>query len=92
MNTDKYKQVAVDCADIFAEGYVYGNGRVEAYEPAEYQMGLTLAMAVYLKSMFPHELEDMFRLHCENLRMTLEELDAKSHKDDIVEVSGVRLD
>ena len=56
MNVEKYKQIATDCASLLAEGYTHANGRVEAYEPAEFQMGLTLALAMYLKAMFPGEL------------------------------------
>lgn len=92
MDVEKYKQVAYDCAEILKDGYTDPRtDRVTPYEPAEYQMGLTLAIALYLKAMFPRELEEVYRLHCESLRLTLEELDAKSHPDDILDVSGFKL-
>ena len=91
MQVEKYKRVAFDCAEILAEGFTHSNGRIEPYEPAEYQMGLTMALALYLKAMFPHELEEVFRMHCESLRLTLEELDSKSHPDDMIDVTGLKL-
>ena len=91
MNVEKYKQIATDCADLFAEGYTHKNGRIEPYEPAEFQMGLTLALAMYFKAMFPGELMEVYKLHCQSLLLTLEELDARSHKDDTLDISGVAL-
>jgi hypothetical protein len=91
MDVQKYKRVAFDCAEILQDGYVQDNGRAVPYEPAEYQMGLTLALALYLKAMFPGELEEVFRMHCESLRLTLEELEVKSHPDDYLDVTGLKL-
>jgi hypothetical protein len=91
MDVEKYKRVAFDCAEVFAHGYVDPRtNQVTPYEPAEYQMGLTLALALYMKAMFPRELEEVYRLHGESLRLTLEELD-KSHPDDTLDIGGFTL-
>lgn len=91
MQTEKYKALASDIMNLLAEGYVHQNGRVEAYEPAEYQAGLTFALAIYLKTQFPTELMQVYKLHCQSMLLFLEELDAKSHPDDVLELSGVKL-
>lgn len=91
MQTEKYKALATDIMDLLAEGYVHSNGRLEPYEPAEYQAGLTFALAIYLKTQFPGELMEVYRLHCQSMLLFLEELDAKSHPDDVLEISSVRL-
>jgi len=62
----------------------------EGYEGAEYQAALTLALGIYFKSMFPHDLESVFKFHIESLRNTLEELDS-AHHDDVLELTGVSL-
>jgi hypothetical protein len=54
---------------------------ITAGTPAEYQYGLTLATAIYFKANFPHDLEAAFRLHVENLRAALEELDKREVLD-----------
>lgn len=86
METSKYKALAEQICDLFAEGYTAPSGRVEPYEPAEFQAGLTFALAMYFKAMFPDEMEEVYRLHCESIRMFMEELDAKSHRDDFIEL------
>lgn len=91
MEVDKYKRLATDIADLFAEGYTHPNGRVEAYEPAEFQMGLTLALAMYFVAMFPKELQSVLDLHQQSILLTVEELDSKQHRDDVLDVSGFEL-
>ena len=60
--------------------------------PAEFQIALTLAIATYFKANFPHALEESLRLHTENLRAALEELDKTPTLDlssaDITELLG----
>jgi len=63
----------------------------EGYEPAEYQAALTLATGIYFKTMFPRELEAMYRQHTENLRAVVEDLDANSHRDDVLDLHGLTL-
>lgn len=67
-------------------------GLCEGYEPAEFQAALTLATGIYFKSMFPNELEAIYKQHTENLRAVCEDLDANSHPDDVLELHGIRLD
>ena len=92
MDDKKFKQIAQDCIEIFADGYTNPRTlQVTPYEPAEYQMGLTLALAVYMKAMFPHELEEVSSQHYESLRLTLEDLDKQSHPDDSLDITGFTL-
>lgn len=91
MDTEKYKRLTDDIFDLWACGFTHQNGRVEPYEPAEFQMAMTLALAMYLKAMFPHELEEVFRMHVESMRLTLEEVDAKSwHPEDQMSFHGIK--
>lgn len=92
MQAEKYKALATEICDLFAEGYTAPNGKMEPYEPAEFQAGLTFALALYFRAMFPTEMEEVWRMHCESIRVFMEELDAKGHKDDVVELApGVKL-
>lgn len=91
MEVKKYKQIATDIADLFGEGYTHPNGRVEPYEPAEFQMGLTLALAMYFVAMFPRELQTVLDMHQQSLLHTVEELDSKQHRDDTLDMSGLGL-
>jgi hypothetical protein len=59
----------------------------EGCEPAEFQAALTLATAIYFKTMFPKDLESIYRLHIENLRAAIEELDSK----DTLELHGLTI-
>jgi hypothetical protein len=60
--------------------------------PQEFQMALTLATAIYFKANFQHDLEESLRLHYENLRAALEELDKTPVLDlssaDVTELLG----
>lgn len=91
MEVKKYKRIATDIADLFGDGYTHANGRLEPYEPAEFQMGLTLALAMYFVAMFPKELQSVLDMHQQSLLMTVEELVAKSHPDDRLDMSGFAL-
>ncbi len=91
MDEKKYKQVAYDICEILADGFTGTSGIVEPYEPAEFEMGLTLAMAMYFKAQFPDELAEVCRLHGKSLESILEELDANSHKDDLITMRGFDL-
>jgi hypothetical protein len=75
------KQIAADIVDMVAVG-----------TPAEFQMALTLATAIYFKANFANSLEEALRLHTENLRAALEELDKTPVLDlssaDVTELLG----
>ena len=91
METEKYRKLAIDIADLFGEGYVHPNGRVEAYEPAEFQMGLELALAMYFVAMFPKELRNVLDMHRASLDMVVAEVESKQHKDDTLDMTGFTL-
>ena len=91
METEKYRKLAIDIAELFGEGYVHGNGRVEAYEPAEFQMGLELALAMYFVAMFPRELEEVLGMHKISLERVVAEVESKNHKDDTLDMTGFTL-
>ena len=92
MDVAKYKQLATDIADLYGEGYTNPYSlRVEPYEPAEFQMGLTLALAMYFVAMFPKELQTVLDMHQQSLLLTVEEVASKQHRDDILDVSGFKL-
>jgi hypothetical protein len=65
---------------------------VSACTPAEYQMALTLATAIYFKAQFGDDLESAYRMHVENLRAAMEELDKQNVLDlfsvDVTEFLG----
>lgn len=81
VNMRRAKAITAEIVDMIAGG-----------TPAEFQYALTLATAIYFKANFPHDLEEALRLHTENLRAALEELDKQNvldlHSTDIKELVG----
>jgi hypothetical protein len=70
----RVKAIATEMVDLVA-----------GCRPPEYQAALTLATAIYFKANFPNDLEETYKLHVENMRAAMEELD----KVDILDLAGV---
>lgn len=65
-DNERIKKLAADLMDCS-----------EGHTPQEYHAALTLATGILFKSCFPHDLEDAFKGHTENLRVVFEELDKR---------------
>jgi len=50
----------------------------EGHTPVLFYMGLVLAAGTFLKAQYPHDLEEAYKGHCENLKSVMEELDKRS--------------
>jgi len=92
MQTEKYIQLACDIAELYGAGFTHDNGRLEPYEPAEFEAGLTLAMAVFYIAEHSGQLDEVLKLHHASLEhFVAEALEKSKHRDDRLEISGFKL-
>jgi hypothetical protein len=81
LNMTRVKAIATEIVDLVA-----------GCRPPEFQAALTLATAIYFKAQFPKDLEEAYKLHVENMRAAMEELDRTPVLDltgrDVTELLG----
>jgi hypothetical protein len=66
MNKRRIQEIANDIFDC-----------AEGRDAAEFHAGLTLATGIFFKAQFPHDLEEAYKRHTENLKNVFEDLDKR---------------